>query len=139
MRLVIRWYTAGPLENGKSRDFSAETMRSEPIKHVGKLHSCKNSTQLNFCFTLPEDVPKETSEDSQDSGSGKPLFTEYLISAKLNSIGLKLYFRDHALVRVIKQSLFCTTISNDRIFPPRRSIIAADVFFHFFVATVDVW
>ena len=67
-----------------------------------------------FCSILPEDVPKETSEESQDSGSDKQFFTEFLISAKLNSIGLKLYFRDHALVRVIKQS----NKYDDRIFPP---------------------
>lgn len=40
----------------------------------------------------------EDSQDLEESDTGKQSFTEFLVSAQLKSIGLKLYFRDQALV-----------------------------------------
>ena len=48
-------------------------------------------------------VGAKGSHSSEESGvvGDKPPFTELLVSARLKSIGLQLYFKDHALVRLM--------------------------------------
>ena len=89
--LLCVYITAGPRS---SRDLSTEN--SEPTKHVGKfMHVECNCVQ---CISFLTFLYIEDSQDLEESDTGKQSFTEFLVSAQLKSIGLKLYFRDQALV-----------------------------------------